>query len=326
MDAAREGLPVEHLEMTPITSITGEIMLLALSSPEGTVNELDLRACAEFDLRNTLLAVPGVAQVVAIGGEMPEYQVNVRQEDLRLYGLTVQDVVDAARESHSTLSAGYLANVDSLELPLRQTGRAQTVADIAGTVIRYQAGSPVTIGQVADVSLGPAPRRGTGADGGRPAVVLTVQKAPGTNTLAITTAIDAALDRIAMPAGIVLNRAIFRQSDFIDRSVGNIAHALRDAALIVAVLLVLFLQNARATLVTLTALPLSLAAGLLALRWMDMTVNAMTLGGFAIAIGSLVDDAIIAVENALRRLRQARARPGADARPPQRISRRRWRS
>jgi Cu/Ag efflux pump CusA len=307
LDEAREGVPVVHLEMTPITSITGEIMLLALSSPDGSVNDLDLRAYGEFDLRNKLLAVPGVAQVIAIGGEMPEYQINVRQEDLRLYGLTVQAVVDAARESHSTVSAGYLTDVESLELPLRQTGQVQTVSDIAGAVIKYQGGAPVTIGQVADVSLSPAPKRGTGADGGRPAVVLTIQKAPGTNTLTITKAIDAALDKVALPPGITLNRAIFRQADFIDRSVSNITHALRDAAIIVAVLLILFLQNVRTTLITLTALPLSLAVGLLAMQWMNMTINAMTLGGLAIAIGSLVDDAIIDVENVFRRLREGRS-------------------
>ncbi len=320
MDAAREGLPAEHVEMTPITSITGEIMLLALSSPEGSVSDLDLRAYAEFDLRNKLLAVPGIAQVVAIGGELPEFQINVRQEELRLFGLTVQDVVDAAREAHSTLSAGYLSNVESLELPVRQTGQVQSVSDIAGAVIKYHKGAPVTIGQVADVSLGASPKRGTGADGGRPAVVLTLQKAPGTNTLTITKAIDAALDAIAMPAGIVLNRAIFRQSDFINRSVTNITHALRDAAIIVAVLLILFLQNVRTTLITLTALPLSLAVGLLTLKAVGMTVNAMTLGGFAIAIGSLVDDAIIAVENVFRRLRQAGAHPETAKRSPLRIT------
>lgn len=305
LDVAREGMPTDvHVEMTPITSITGEIMLLALSSPDGTVSDMDLRAYAEFDLRNKLLAVGGVAQVVAIGGELPEYQINVQAEQLRLYGLTVEDVVDAARESHSALSAGYLSDVDSLELPLRQTGQVTSVKDIAGAVIKYQGGSPVTIGQVADVRLDAAPKRGTGADGGRPAVVLTVQKAPGTNTLTITAAIDKALDTITLPQGMSLNRAVFRQSNFIERSVTNITHALRDAAIIVGILLILFLQNVRTTLITLTALPLSLAVGLLAMVAMGMTINAMTLGGLAIAIGSLVDDAIIDVENVFRRLKQ----------------------
>lgn len=305
LDAARDSIPENvHVEMTPITSITGEIMLLALSSPDGSVSDMDLRAYAEFDLRNRLLAVPGVAQVNAIGGELPEYQVNVQPERLRLYDLTVQDVVEAAREAHSAVSAGYLEHVDHLELPLRQTGRVQSVADVAGAIVAYRDGAPVTIGGVADVRLDAAPRRGTGADGGRPAVVMTVQKAPSTNTLAITRAIDQTLDGVSLPSGMTLNRAVFRQSDFIHRSVGNITHALRDAAIIVSILLILFLQNIRTTLITLTALPLSLAVGLLALDWMDMTINAMTLGGLAIAIGSLVDDAIIDVENVFRRLKQ----------------------
>ena len=316
LDAAREFMPENvHVEMTPITSITGEIMLLAVSSPDGSVSDMDLRAYAEFDLRNKLRAVPGVAQVNAIGGELPEYQVNVQPEQLRLYNLTVADVVEAARESHSALSAGYLSDVDSQELPLRQTGQVQAASDIAGAIVAFRGGAPVTIGQVADVRLDAAPKRGTGADGGKPAVVLTVQKAPGTNTLTITQAIDAALNSISLPQGVALNRAVFRQSDFINRSVSNITHALRDATIIVSILLILFLQNIRTTLITLTALPLSLAVGLLAMEWMDMTINAMTLGGLAIAIGSLVDDAIIDVENVFRRLKQNALLPEARGLP-----------
>src|SRR5687768_5863318 len=219
LSAVEERLPKNiHAEIAPVTGITGEIMLLSLSSPDGSVSDLDLRAYAEFDLRNRLLAVPGVAQVAAIGGEMPEYQVNVQQELLRLYDLTLQDVVDAVRESHSTLSAGYLSDAEGLELPLRQTGQVESVQDIANAVIKYESGAPVTIGQVADVRLAAAPKRGTGSDGGRPAVVLTVQKAPGTNTITITRAVDKALDAITLPVGIQLNRAVFRQADFIDRS------------------------------------------------------------------------------------------------------------
>ncbi len=312
LDAVREDLPPDaHAEMTPITSITGEIMLLAVSSPEGTVSDLDLRAYAEFDLRNKLLAIPGIAQVSVIGGELPEYQVLVEQEKLRLYDLTTADVVDAAREAHSTLSAGYLADIDSLEMPIRQSGRVRSVADIAGTVIKYHDGAPVTIGQIADVRLGPALKRGSGADAGKPAVVMTVQKAPGTNTLVITDRVDAMLNALApsLPAGIHINRQVFRQADFIQLSVDNVIHALRDAGIIVSVILILFLLNVRTTVITLTAIPLSLAVGLLALNGMGMTINVMTLGGFAIAVGSLVDDAIIDVENVFRRLRLNAARP-----------------
>lgn len=308
----RESLPENaHSAITPVTSITGEFMLLAVSSPTGAVSPLDLRAYAEFDLRNRLLAVPGVAQVSAIGGELPEYQVNVRQDQLALYGLTVQDVAEAARGSHSTASAGYLSNVERQELPVRQSARVRSVRDIETTIVSFHDGLPVTIGQVADVRLGPAPRRGTAANQGNPAVVLTLQKSPGTNTLALTEQIDRVLDQLApsVPAGIEVNRQVFRQSDFIQRSVSNVMVVLRDATIIVAVILILFLLNVRATIITLTALPLSLAVALLVLRWMGLSLNVMTLGGLAVAVGVLVDDAIIDVENVFRRLRQNNALP-----------------
>ncbi|HRW55109.1 MAG TPA: efflux RND transporter permease subunit [Phycisphaerae bacterium] len=315
LDSVREELPPDaHAEMTPITSITGEIMLLAVSSPDGSVSDLDLRGYAEFDLRNKLLAIPGIAQVSVIGGELPEYQVLVEQEKLRLFDLTIADVVEGAREAHSTLSAGYLPDVDSLELPIRQSGRVRSVADIAGTVIKYHDGAPVTIGQVADVQLGPALKRGTGADGGKPAVVMTVQKAPGTNTLVITDRVDAMLNTLqkSLPSGIHINRQIFRQSDFIQHSVDNVMHALRDAGIIVTVILFMFLLNIRTTVITLTSIPLSLAVGLMAVNGFGMTINVMTLGGFAIAVGSLVDDAIIDVENVFRRLRLNAAKPESE--------------
>ena len=323
LDAAREEMPPgAHAEVTPITSITGEIMLLAVSSPEETVPPMELRAYAEFDLRNRLLAIPGVAQITVIGGELPEYQVLVQQEMLRLYDLSLEDVIFAAGESHSTLSAGYLSDVSGLEVPIRQSGRVRSAADIVGTVIKYHDGAPVTIGQVAEVHLGPAPKRGTGADGGKSAVVMTVQKAPGTNTLVITDQIDAVLDALepSLPAGVKINRQIFRQADFIDLSVNNVFHALRDAAIIVSVIILLFLLNVRTTLITLTALPLSLAAALLVLEWMGETINVMTLGGLAIAVGSLVDDAIIDVENVYRRLKQNAARPEGERQPKLQLS------
>lgn len=322
LDSVREELPPDaHVEMTPITSITGEIMLLALSSPTGEVSDLELRSYAEFDLRNKLLAIPGVAQVSVIGGELPEYQVLVEQEQLRLYDLTLADVVEAAGGAHSTLSAGYLPDVDSLEMPIRQSGRVRSVADIAGSVIKYHDGAPVTIGQVADVQIGPAMKRGTGADGGKPAVVMTIQKSPGTNTLAITEQIDTTLDALepTMPAGIQLNRQIFRQADFIQLSVDNVAEALRDAAIIVSVILVVFLWNFRTTVITLAAIPLSLAVGLLVLNWLGLTINVMTLGGFAIAVGSLVDDAIIDVENVFRRLKLNAAKSDSERQPKLRV-------
>lgn len=307
MAGAKASLPpgVEPV-MTPISSITGEIMLLAVSSPDKSVSDLDLRAYAEFDLRNKLLAIPGVSQVSAIGGELPEYQINVKQDRLALYGLTVQDVVDAARKSHSTASAGYLSDVDRSELPMRQAARVTSVRDIATTMVMMKDGLPITIGEVADVTLGGAPKRGTAANQGVPAVVLTIQKSPGTNTLRLTEAIDSALAQIerSAPEGVLINKDVFRQSHFIQRSVDNVVKVLVEATLIVGAILILFLLNVRTTIITLTALPLSLAAALLTLDGLGLTLNVMTLGGLAVAIGELVDDAIIDVENVHRRLRE----------------------
>ena len=312
---AEERLPPEvHSEITPVTSITGEIMLISLRSPDGTVNPMELRAFGEFELRNRLLSVPGVSQVVAIGGELPEYQVNVDQEQLRLYDLTIKDVVQAAGQSHSTAGGGYLLNVDGLELPLRQTGRVQSVEDIRSTIIRYEDGTPITIGQIADVRMGPALKRGNASEAGNPAVVLSIQKAPGTNTLALTGAVDDVLDSVeaALPAGVELNRHIFRQSDFINVSLNNVLHVARDAAIIVAVVLVLFLLNVQTTIITLTAIPLSVAIALLVLWGFGETINVMTLGGLAVAIGIVVDDGIIFVENIFRRLRLNQMRPASE--------------
>lgn len=315
---AKENIPPGvHTEIGPITSITGEIMLLALSSPDDSVSPLELRAFAEFDLRNRLLAVPGVALVVAIGGELPEYQVHVRQDDLLLHGLTLHNVADAAREAHSTASAGYLENVEHRELPIRQSSQVRSVDDIASTIIKYNRGAPVTIGQVADVALGGAPKRGTAADRANPAVVLSIQKSPDANTLLLTEAVDEALDQIeaGLPPGMVINRQVFRQADFIQRSINNVLIVLRDATIIVSVILILFLLNVRTTIITLTALPLSIAAALLTMWGLGLTVNVMTLGGLAVAIGVLVDDAIIDVENVFRRLRQNAARPEHERKP-----------
>lgn len=314
--SVRESLPESaHAEIAPITSITGEIMLISLSSRledgKPQVSDLELRAYAEFDLRNRLLTVPGIAQVVALGGELPEYQINVRQDRLALYGLTLQQVAAKAKEAHAAMGAGYLPNVEGMELPLRQSGRVQSVEDIRRTIVKYHMGTPVTLGDVAQVSFAGAPKRGSGHESGHKAVVISIQKNPGVNTLALTEEIDNALDAAekAAPAGIVLNRHIMRQSDFIDTAVNKVTRVLIEAAVFVAILLILFLMNVRTTVITLTALPLSLAVALLALWALGLNINVMTLGGLAVAIGELVDDAIIDVENVFRRLRENNALP-----------------
>lgn len=312
LDTVVDDLPQDvHVQMTPISSITGEIMLIALSSVDSDVTPMDLRAFAEFDLRNRLLTTSGVSQVVAIGGFLPEYQVAVRQESLQLYGITTEELAAAIGKAHNLNTAGFLVNVQGLELPLRQSGRVRNVSDIEKTIVALRDGAPVTVADVADVQLSGALRRGAASDNGRPAVVLSIQKAPGTNTLQLTRAVDELLDQIepALPPGMKLNRHVFRQTDFINRSVDNVTQVLLEATIIVTIILILFLLNLRTTIITLTALPVSLGVTLLIMWASGMSLNVMTLGGLAVAIGILVDDAIIDVENVYRRLGDNAALP-----------------
>lgn len=303
-------------EMTPVTSVSGEIMLVGLTTAAGEVSPLELRRLAEFDLRPRLLSVAGVAQVIALGGELPEYQIEVQPEALRRFDLTLADVEAATMAAHAPIGGGYLPDVGGRELPIRPLTRAQNLDEIAGTMVGQWRGAPILLAQVAELRLGGAPRRGTGSADGQPAVILTVQKNPGTNTLALTRQIDQVLDAFArtLPKGVELRRNIFRQADFITVSIQNVLHALRDGVIFVIVILWLFLLNVRTTLITLTALPLSLGGALLVLHAWGASINVMTLGGIAVAIGSLVDDAIVDVENVFRRLRQNAALPPAERR------------
>lgn len=290
--------------MAPISSVTGEVMLISLQSKDENVTPMDVRAFAEFDLRNRLLTVPGISQVVAIGGWLPEYQIEVRQESLQMFDLTTEDVAEALANAHNLNTAGFLINVEGLELPMRQSGRVESVEDIRQTVVTYEQGAPVTVADVADVKMGGAFRRGSASDNAEPAVVVSIQKAPGTNTLRLTAELDNILDQVesSLPKGMVLNRNVFRQSEFIERSVNNVTTTLYEAVVFVTIVLILFLMNLRTTLITLVALPLSLGGTILAMWLLGMSINVMTLGGLAVAIGVLVDDAIIDVENVFRRL------------------------
>lgn len=312
---------VHEPEMTPVASIAGEILLIALTSSDGSVGPLELRRIAEFGMRPRLLAVRGVAQVTALGGELPEYQILVREQDLLRHELTLADVEHATREAHAAGGGGYLPDVRGRELPIRPLTQVGSVEDIESTVVGTWRGVPVTLDQVADVVLGAAPPRGTGSTGGEPAVVLTVQRNPDANTLELTERIDRVLDDFArtLPDGVALQRDVFRQADFIDVAIANVVHAVRDGFFFVVVILVLFLLNVRTTFIALVALPLSLGAALLVLQAFGATVNVMTLGGIAVAIGSLVDDAIVDMENVYRRLRENAARPPDERKPPRRV-------
>jgi CzcA family heavy metal efflux pump len=310
-DQLPEDLPSPVL--APITSIMGEIMVIGLTSE--TVSEMDLRTAADWVVRKRLLAISGVAQVIPHGGLVRQYQILLNPDRMATYGVTLHEVMQAAEESNAVASGGvYLS--DGMEILIRGLGRANSVEDIAETVVAMRGGTAVRLADIAEVGIGPRPRIGIASVSGEPAVILTIQKQPGVNTIELTERIHGELDRVQaqLPAGITIERDLFQQADFIRLAVDNVVSALRDGAFLVAIILFLFLWNFRTTGISVLAIPISLAVALLTLRLLGGTINTMTLGGMAIAIGALVDDAIIDVENTFRRLRENRALPDGDRR------------
>jgi len=298
--------------LAPMSSIMGEILFLGLTGEAG-VDPMDVRDFAEWELRRRLLGIPGVAQVTPIGGALRQIQVVLDPGAMAATGIGHQQVLAALEGASENAPGGFITSGHS-EYLVRGIGRAQSLDELGLVVVGRVDGVPVLLDQVADVTVGPAPSRGTAAVDGRPAVVLSVQKQPEANTLDLTEQIDIALDDVerALPTGMTLQRAGFRQARFIDTAIGNVRLHLAESAILVVILLTLFLANWRTTVISLCALPLSLLAGVLTLSAMGTGFNTMTLGGLAIAIGALVDDAIIDVENVYRRLRLRAGQPEAD--------------
>jgi len=317
LQLASSTLPpeVEPPILAPISSIMGEIMFIALTSNAHSL--MELRSTADWVLRPRLLSVPGVSQVIPIGGEEKQYQVLISPEKIAAYKVSLTEVTEALRKTNQNTSAGFYTE-GGQEYLIHGVGRVRQLDEIAETAVALHDGQPVLLRHLADVRIGPAIKRGEGAAQGQPAVILGIQKQPGANTLTLTRELDRTLDTIqqTLPAGMTINRHIFRQADFIQVSINNVTDALRDGTLVVVVILLLFLMNLRATLITLLAIPLSLLVAVLTLRLFGATINTMTLGGMAIAIGALVDDAIIDVENVFRRLRENALLPPSARKQP----------
>jgi CzcA family heavy metal efflux pump len=317
LQLVRAALPpgAEAPVMAPAASIMGEIMFIALSSE--THDATELKKTADFVLRKRLLALPGVAEVLPIGGEVQQFQVTVKPERLAAYRLTLDEVVKAVAEASSNAAAGFYAQ-GGQEYLIQGVGRVQHPQDIAEAVVALREGTPILVRQVAQVERGSATRRGIGAANGRPAVVLGIQRQPAANTLELTRRLDATLAELqaGLPEGMRIETRLFRQADFIETSIANLLAALRDGAILIVAIVFAFLLSWRSTAITLVALPLSLVAAILAMKALGATINTMTLGGMAIALGALVDDAIIVVENIVRRLRQNRARSAAQRLDP----------
>ena len=314
-----ESLPANVGKPTlgPQSSILGEMLIVGLTADSTSM--LDLRTIADWTIRPRLLSTGGVAQVAVLGGDIKEYQVQLDPERMRHYGVTLSEVMNITREMNLNANGGVLYEYGN-EYIVRGVLSTDKVDQIAKAVVRSNgvSGAPILLEDIADVQVGAKlPKLGTASERGKHAVLLTVTKQPATSTLELTDKLEASLQDLQknLPADIKVSTDIFRQSRFIESSIGNVQKSLLEGGIFVVIVLFLFLANIRTTVISLVTLPLSLIASILALHYMGFTINTMSLGGMAIAIGSLVDDAIVDVENVYKRLRENRLKPAGEQLP-----------
>ena len=314
-----ESLPANVGKPTlgPQSSILGEMLIVGLTADSTSM--LDLRTIADWTIRPRLLSTGGVAQVAVLGGDIKEYQVQLDPERMRHYGVTLSEVMNITREMNLNANGGVLYEYGN-EYIVRGVLSTDKVDQIAKAVVRSNgvSGAPILLEDIADVQVGAKlPKLGTASERGKHAVLLTVTKQPATSTLELTDKLEASLQDLQknLPADVKVSTDIFRQSRFIESSIGNVQKSLLEGGIFVVIVLFLFLANVRTTVISLVTLPLSLIASILALHYMGFTINTMSLGGMAIAIGSLVDDAIVDVENVYKRLRENRLKPAGEQLP-----------
>ena len=314
-----ESLPANVGKPTlgPQSSILGEMLIVGLTADSTSM--LDLRTIADWTIRPRLLSTGGVAQVAVLGGDIKEYQVQLDPERMRHYGVTLSEVMNITREMNLNANGGVLYEYGN-EYIVRGVLSTDKVDQIAKAVVRSNgvSGAPILLEDIADVQVGvKLPKLGTASERGKHAVLLTVTKQPATSTLELTDKLEASLQDLQknLPADVKVSTDIFRQSRFIESSIGNVQKSLLEGGIFVVIVLFLFLANIRTTVISLVTLPLSLIASILALHYMGFTINTMSLGGMAIAIGSLVDDAIVDVENVYKRLRENRLKPAGEQLP-----------
>ena len=303
---AGERLPEGvHPQMGPISSIMGQIMIIGMWSEGEKTSPMDVRTLADWVVRQRLLTIPRVAQVITMGGGRKQFQVLVNPNALRNYGVTLHEVEKAMAASNANATGGYL-NRGAHEYLVCSIGRLQGTEDIENVVVKADGERPVLLSQVARVAEAPQVRRGDSAVNGAPAVMLVIAKQPGADTRLLTDKITKALEELktSLPSDIRINPEVYQQKAFIELGINNVIDALRDGSILVVIILFVFLLNFRTTLITLTAIPLSIVITGLVFKWFGMSINTMTLGGLAVAIGELVDDAIVGVENVFRRLRE----------------------
>ena len=299
-------------QMGPITSIMGEIMLVAMSSEPPMANAvaaspMELRELADFTVRPRLLSIPGIAQVIPIGGEVRQFEVTPDIAMMTRLDVSLDEVERTVRQFGTNTGGGFV-DQNRAEYVIRNIGRTTRLEDLRSLVVAVRSGQPILLGQVAALNYAAKFKRGDAGANGKPAVILSVQKQPGADTVALTRKVESALRELSrtLPPGVKADTVLFRQANFIESSIGNVEDALRDAVIVVAIVLFAFLLNVRTTAISLTAIPISILITVLVFRVFGLSINTMTLGGLAIAIGELVDDAVVGVENVYRRLKENR--------------------
>lgn len=314
LQLVKEKLPKDvNPTMGPISSVMGQIQLIGISSND-TAAKMNIRTIADWTIRPRLLSISGVSQVINIGGDVKQYQVLVDPNKMKDFSISLKEVEDAIGSSNINSTGGFTESSNQ-EYLLRNIGRTASIEEVANSVVAYRENTPVYLKQIASVKIGPPIKRGDGGLNGKPAVIMAIEKQPNANTVELTKEIDNALDEIqkTLPPGIEINKDVFKQSNFIESSVRNVEEALRDGGILVIIILFLFLLNFRTTFITLTAIPLSFVITALVFKFFGLSVNTMTLGGLAVAIGELVDDAIVDVENVFRRLRENKQKPNPES-------------
>ncbi|KAA3639573.1 MAG: AcrB/AcrD/AcrF family protein, partial [Bacteroidetes bacterium] len=294
--------------LAPVTSIMGEVMLLGITTdPEAAnpISPLDIRTLADWEIIPRLKAINGVAHVIAIGGEYKQYQVLAEPEKMKYYDVSLDELVGAVEASNKNAQGGFTIDYGN-EYVIKGEGRIRNLNDLEESLVKKKGEYPVKIRDVAEVKIGAADKIGEGALNAKPAVILSVFKQPQTNTVKLTESIELALAELkgSLPEGVAVNQGIFRQADFINTSIFNLQKTLLEGAIFVVIILLVFLMNWRTTIISVLAIPLSLLMAVAILYFLGYTINTMSLGGMAIAIGALVDDAVIDVENVFKRMRQ----------------------
>lgn len=310
LQSTRESLPEgTQPYLTPVASLMGEILLIGVRSPDGTTPPMDVRTVADWTIRMRLQSISGVAEVLNMGGGVKQAQVQPDPWRMQANGVSIEELEEAVTEAASNSTGGFIDS-GAQEIMVRNLAMTVELEDIAKTVVKVSNGRPVAISDVATVAWGTEPKRGDSSVNGTPGVIMSVIKAPGFDTIALTEKIEAAIKELqpSLPKGVEAT-VLFRQRDFIDGAIGNLSKAIVEGAVMVTVVLLLFLLSLRTTFITLMAMPLSFCITLLVFKLFGMSVNSMTLGGLAVAIGMVVDDAIVDVENVFRRLKENAALP-----------------